>query len=728
MIKKLKIMKKNGFDKIREKMKEIKNVGPGFKKGKEEKNIGKKSKKVKKSNLSIKAKLIVFSLIISVFPILIVGGYSYTRFQSTIQNKVGSLSEQLVKQNSVILNSKLNEVENAAMLIRSNRELQRLLGTKSYDSAHQKLNDSNKMQEILWSIITSNPDIRTITILRNNKDIISVGNNSEVKEVLEKGEFQSSDLYKQIKGTKRQIFWVPGFLDKYTKLHAMRGISDYFGTNAGILILEIETSAIDKLFDNIDMGEDSKILMIDSEGNVIYNKQNGEEEINGIEESEYGKSMTDYASHIPSDKESGSFILEEQLVAYKTWENGWKMLSVIPLDYLMGDVYKVGTMTVIIAIICLIVSIVLSLYITFNITNPLEKIMKLMNRVEKGDLTVKSELVGNNEIGKLSMGFNNMIDSMRKLINDTNRTFKSVKGSTKYVDEIAEQYTMVSEQVAISMGEIANGSTEQAKNAEDTTHIMGQLSSRIDNMIHSINVVKEATGKTKEISGNATNTVKNLYEKTEEYAKISSNTKETISKLRDSVSQIINIVDLIKSISEQTNLLALNAAIEAARSGEAGKGFAVVADEIRKLAEQSKEATNKITDLAKDINDDVIKTVESVEEGDKIFGEQHHAVSDTDAAFKNIMESIESIISEVEDVNNAVQDIERYKNKTIDSVENIAAVTEEAAAGTEEVMASTQEQSSSSQQLREISKELISLVDKLNQSMEKFKVDNKDLG
>lgn len=707
-----------------------------------EKNLKKKVKEVKSGKLSIKAKLIVFSLILSVVPILIVGGFAYTSFQNTIENKIGKSTEQLSIQNALILDSKLKDIEKAAMLVKSDRELQRVLATRSYENEDERLKDTKKVEQLLWNVILSTPDIRSITLVKLDGNIISAGNNKDVVDFLKDGKFQKSDLYKTVSNSKNQVFWTPGLLGHYDKIHAMREISDYYNIRAGIAILEIETETVEKLFSNINMGEGSELLISDNEGEIIYGEvEKSTEELTAeaAESKEAAEESSDtqvesveedirienpYIANIPEESPSGSFTLEDELVAYSKCQNGWTILSVIPMASLMGDVNQVGKMTIIIAIICVAVSILLSVYITFSITNPLKKIMGLMTKVQEGDLTVKSDVVGNNEIGKLSTGFNHMIDSMRNLIKDTNETFKSVEKSTKNVDDIAEQYTMVSEQVAVSVGEIANGSSEQAKSAEDATNTMSQLSNRIDNMVHSIKVVHEATDKTKEISNNATQTVKSLYEKTEEYAKISGETKDTIAELKGSVSEIINIVDLITSISEQTNLLALNAAIEAARSGEAGKGFAVVADEIRKLAEQSKEATTKITDLANEINEDVTSTVESVEAGEKIFGEQHLAVFDTDSAFKKIIDSVESIGKEVQEVGKAVKDITEYKDMTLDAVESIAAVTEESAAGTEEVMASTQQQASSSEQLRDISKELIALVESLNQSMDRFKVDD----
>lgn len=125
---------------------------------------------------------------------------------------------------------------------------------------------------------------------------------------------------------------------------------------------------------------------------------------------------------------------------------------------------------------------------------------------------------------------------------------------------------------------------------------------------------------------------------------------ELILELSEHTQQIGDTIGIIEDIAEQTNMLALNAAVEAARAGENGKGFSVVASEIRKLADESKQATTKITSLIKDIQQATNSTVMATEEGSK---EIEIGVKLAD----NINTNIESLINFIGEVKISAEEI-----------------------------------------------------------------------
>ncbi|WP_245742761.1 methyl-accepting chemotaxis protein [Fontibacillus panacisegetis] len=75
--------------------------------------------------------------------------------------------------------------------------------------------------------------------------------------------------------------------------------------------------------------------------------------------------------------------------------------------------------------------------------------------------------------------------------------------------------------------------------------------------------------------------------------------------LKQRVNEISKIVDVIKSVSDQMHLLALNASIEAASAGVHGRGFEVVALEVRKLAAESRKATEEIGRMIQNITNSI---------------------------------------------------------------------------------------------------------------------------
>ncbi len=149
---------------------------------------------------------------------------------------------------------------------------------------------------------------------------------------------------------------------------------------------------------------------------------------------------------------------------------------------------------------------------------------------------------------------------------------------------------------------------------------------------------------------------------------------ELILELSDFVQSISSTIGLVEDIAEQTNLLALNAAVEAARAGEHGKGFAVVASEIRKLADESKQATSKIISLINDIQQTANSTVLATEEGTKEIEsglELAHVISENIEQLIGAMNEISSNMQEMIDSSKQIGSDSKATNDCIKEISKI---------------------------------------------------------
>ena len=181
----------------------------------------------------------------------------------------------------------------------------------------------------------------------------------------------------------------------------------------------------------------------------------------------------------------------------------------------------------------------------------------------------------------------------------------------------------------------------------------------------------------------------------------------------------------ITGITDQTNLLALNAAIEAARAGEYGRGFAVVAEEVKNLAEDSKEAAERIAKMVKEIQTETAFAVASMQRGTKQVEGGKVAVELTDKTFQELSIMTDLTAKSVREISENMIDQRSGAQDVVQSIDSIATIAEETAAASEESATSTEEHTTGKEEITSRAQELSEMAARLQQSVAQFKLDSR---
>lgn len=261
-----------------------------------------------------------------------------------------------------------------------------------------------------------------------------------------------------------------------------------------------------------------------------------------------------------------------------------------------------------------------------------------------------------------------------------------------------------------AMSNIAESSDSTAQAIQRQAEMCNEIQNDTDTVESEMRQMIEASQRTSATVTEGNEVVRGLMKQTRNVEEASKITVEVVQSLTRKVDEVQSFVGTILEISSQTNLLALNASIEAARAGEAGKGFAVVADEIRGLSEQTKDASNSITAIIQELNEDTKRANDSIDHSAASVTKQNELIETTREKFEHVNEEVNELTASIQNSERMVAGIVDSTGRITDDIAHLSASSEEVAASASEGLRTSGEAVESMKNCKDVLENIFNLT------------------
>lgn len=375
------------------------------------------------------------------------------------------------------------------------------------------------------------------------------------------------------------------------------------------------------------------------------------------------------------------------------------------------------------AIIILLLAIAIWWLIRRFVTQPLGEMAASLDELNKGegDLTKRLTIKSRDEVGDLAERFNSFLGRLSQMIKQIDDTAEDVANISDQVADASTQTGQATEQVAYAIEGLAQSATQQADSIATSSQELEGLAQSSASVAKSSDRAAKLSKRANELALDGQQALEQANAKMQNMQDTVEHSAQIINLLGERSTEIGQIASLIQSIADQTNLLALNAAIEAARAGEAGKGFAVVAEEVRKLAEESNQATVNIAEMIKEIQLDTKKAVEGMIKSTEEVNEAMEVVVKAHRLLQNIVKAAQSANREVHIISEEAERLAASSHQIADTMNNISEHAQSISFTAQDISASAEEQAAAVEQISASTHNLASAAAQLKDMVKKFK-------
>lgn len=647
----------------------------------------------------MRMKLLFWMCLLVVLPMLVLQLTTYLSLKGEIQEKMELQGEEAT-------NYLLKNIEKTLQLHQN--DLLRYAAQTKTDKERTK--DWQKE----WKVyLEQYPNVNAVYFVKKeNKSMLM----EPVQELPEGFDPTNRSWYTKAEKAQGKFTWSDAYIDAVTGEWIITG-SVLVGSDPanpdGVLGVDIKFDYMNGLIKEENLGYEGYGYVADEKGRALTHP------------TQTGKSLLNKPSYKGIGKKDGTIEFKEKGETYHVYYRHSQMVPwVVAIVYSEKELHHmlnhVSSVTAIVVILSLFVAFIVGWLVSKGITGPVECLVQEMKKVEHGELDVKVQVKGKDELSVLSKQFNSMTTEMRKLLREVKRSATELHGYSVALNQYTHDSVGASQEIARAMSEVSTGSMKQTEQLEEMTKRTEELSASIRSIHESVVFMNQLSQQTEEVSGEGVETLQALRHTTNDTVSGVDQVRGVVSGLLEKMKEIEGFVGVIRSISEQTDLLALNASLEAEKSGEQGKGFGVIAMEVKVLSEQSAHAAKQIYEMIGSIQTEAEQVSKVVHRMQNVQMQQNEVVKQTEDSFQTITNMAEALVGTVYRLTEDVERIEKEREVYIQIVHAVSTASEQAAATAEEVNASTDEQVQNVGKVGETANGLRQASEKLEAEIERF--------
>ena len=734
----------------------------------------KSSYTVNKRN-SLRTRLMIYIILLSVVPMAVIGTISYIQSQNALISRIESDLKAQTSLQATMVSTFLTTREDNMLVLAGTARVRTMDPAQAVNAIDQYFKQ--------WGIYENIGlyDLAGDTVYHTDKTSINVADRAYFQDALNKKTTFSEPVISKASGNIVFVVASPVIEN---------------GTVKGVITGSIPTTVFSEYLETTDLGQGDGYL-INSLGQLITPSKHTEELIkNKLIEKRSELEFTPKTIAVKSILEKKSGIEEypdtlgrDVIGAFLPIEgSSWGLIMEYSANEVLQAVNQLRLMYFIVIGLAILVVGVIVVIVSNNITRPIlqmaalsqkishgeipdeqinirgkdeisllgrsfqeiieyfKEISGMFSRMAEGDLTITVNAHSERDV--LGQSFGLMVSQLREIMkelihhaNSLDMASNELAGTASDVDNVTTQIATTIQQVAKGTSQQTDAITRTASNVEDLSAAVGSVAKGAQDQSNAIakasDVTEMLSTAIQKVSGNAqavadgsavaktaaqkgSATVLSTLEEMQAIKKSVDLSSLKVQEMGERSGKIGDILTTIEDIASQTNMLALNAAIEAARAGDTGKGFAVVADEVRKLAERVSLSTREIDELIRGIQISVQEAGNAMHQGTVEVEKGVELANQAGLALQEILSAAEAVNDQAEEASKAVDTMTGYASDLVTDVDSVSQVVEQNTAATEEMAASTSEVSQAVENIASVSEENSAAAEEVSASTEEM--------